>query len=132
VPSLRGFGGFLGFPGVRPAPQPVKLIVSVPKQGLHPIYNLEWLPAAQFTFGKTAPPGGITGSKMTPGETYTGYAVIYFKGSHKNVVPCYSVATRGKYGGVFNGLGTLMENQGGSFLAWDLMIFDGKETSRKC
>ncbi|MFZ0574234.1 MAG: hypothetical protein WA304_08000 [Candidatus Cybelea sp.] len=132
VPSFSGFGGLLGFPGVRPAPQPVKLIVTVPKKTLHPIFNLEWLPAEQFTFGKAAPPGGISGSTMTPGKTYTGYAVIYFKGSHKEVAPCYSVASRGKYGGVFNGLGTLMEKQGGSFLSWDLMIFDGKDTSHKC
>lgn len=132
VPSFRGFGGFLGFPGVRPAPEPIKFIVTVPKQKLDPIFNLEWLPGAQFTFGKTAPPGGISGSTMIPGKTYTGYAVIYFKASHKNVDPCYSVATRGKYGGVFNNLGTLMENQGGSFLSWDLMIFEGKDTTRKC
>jgi hypothetical protein len=132
VPSFRGFGGFLGFPGVHPGPQPVKLLVTVPKKGLHPIFNLEWLPGAQFTFRATAPPGGISGSTMTAGKTYTGYGVIYFKGSHKEVAPCYSVATRGKYGGVFNGLGTLMEKQGGSFIAWDLMIYDGKETNRRC
>lgn len=132
VPSIRGFGGFLGFPGVRPAPQPVKLIVTVPKKKSGAIFNLEWLPSGQFTFGKTAPPGGISGSTMTPGKPYTGYGVTYFKGSHKDVGPCYSVANRGKYGGVFKNLGTLMEKQGGAFLQWDLRIVRGKETNRKC
>jgi len=141
VPSFRGFGGFLGFPGVHPAPQPVRLIVTVPELGMsrgmllanhRPIFNLEWLPGGQFRFGKTAPPGGISGATMTPGKTYTGYGVMYFKGNHKNVGPCYSVAARGKYGGVFNNLGTLMEKQGGSFLVWDLMIYDGKEANRRC
>ena len=137
VPSYRGFGGDLGFPGVHPAPEPVKLIVTVPQRGMllanhRPIFNLEWLPAAQFTFGKTAPAGGISGARMIAGKTYTGYGVIDFKGGSKNVGPCYSVATRGKYGGVFNNLGTLMEKQGGSFIVWDLMIYDGKEANRRC
>ncbi len=69
---------------------------------------------------------------MTPGKTYTGYGVIYFKGGHKNVGPCYSVATRGKYGGVFNNLGTLMERQPGPFLVWDLMIYTSKEANSRC
>jgi len=69
---------------------------------------------------------------MVPGKTYTGYGVIGFKGGSKKVGPCYSVATRGKYGGVFNNLGTLMEKQGGSFIVWDLMIFEGKEARRRC
>ncbi len=137
VPSFRGFGGDLGFPGVHPAPEPVKLIVTVPQLGMllanhRPIFNLEWLPAAQFTFGKTAPPGGISGARMIPGNTYTGYGVIDFKGGSKKVGPCYSVATRGKYGGVFNNLGALMEKQSGSFIVWDLMIYDGKEANRRC
>ena len=137
VPSFRGFGGFLGFPSVRPAPEPVKLIVTVPQLGMlaaqhKPIFNLEWLPGAQFRFGKTAPPGGISGWTMTPGKTYTGSAVIYFKGGHENVGPCYSIATRGKYGGVFYNLGTLMEKQGGSFIVWDLSISDGKAANRRC
>ncbi len=55
VPSFRGFGGDLGFPGIHPAPQPVKLIVFVPQLGMSrgmllanrsPIFNLEWLPSA--------------------------------------------------------------------------------------
>ena len=137
VPSFRGFGGDLGFPAVDPAPQPVKLIVNAPQKGMllanhRPIFNLEWLPAEQFTFGKAAPPGGISGASMIPGKTYTGYGVIGFKGGSKKIGPCYSVATRGKYGGVFNNLGTLMEKQGGSFIVWDLTIYDGKEASRKC
>ena len=141
VPSFLGFGGDLGFPAVQPAPQPVKLIVNVPQLGIlpgmllanqRPIFNLEWLPSEQFTFGKTAPPGGISGARMVPGKTYTGYGVIGFKGGSKKVGPCYSVATRGKYGGVFNNLGTLMEKQGGSFIVWDLMIFEGKEARRRC
>ena len=69
---------------------------------------------------------------MIPGKTYTGSGVIYFHGGHKDVGPCYSVAKRGKYGGVFNNLGTLMEKQDGSFLTWDLTIYEGKEASRKC
>jgi hypothetical protein len=137
VPSFRGFGGYLGFPGVHPGPQPIKLIVTVPRRDMkldnrNPIFNLEWLPGEQFTFGKTAPPGGISGVTITPGQTYTGSGVIYFKASHKNVGPCYSVATRGKYGGVFNDLGTLMEKQPGPFLVWDLTIYAGKEAKSKC
>jgi hypothetical protein len=136
VPSFRGFGGDLGFPGVKPAPEPVKLIVTVPQRGMKlsrtPIFSLQWLPSAQFTFGKTAPPGGISGVVMTPGKTYTGYGVIGFPGGSKKVGPCYSVATRGRYGGVFNNLGTLMEKQGGSFIAWDLTIYAGKEATRRC
>ncbi|MBV8530585.1 MAG: hypothetical protein JO104_04655 [Candidatus Eremiobacteraeota bacterium] len=137
MPSFRGFGGDLGFPGAHPGPQPVKLIVTVPRRRTllanhTPIFNLEWLPSAQFTFGKTAPPGGISGARMIPGKTYTGYGVIDYKGGSKKVGPCYSVASRGKYGGVFNNLGTLMERQGGSFIVWDLMIYDGKEANRSC
>jgi len=69
---------------------------------------------------------------MTPGRTYTGYAVIGFKGSSKKVGPCYSVAAHGRYGGVFNDLGTLMERQGGSFITWDLTIYPGREAKRNC
>ncbi len=104
----------------------------MPKKKSARIFRLEWLPAGQFRFAKAAPPGGISGSTLIPGQTYTGYGVMYFKASHKDVGPCYSVAKRGKYGGVFENLGTLMEKQGGSFLEWDLRIVPGKETNRKC
>ena len=137
VPSFRGFGGTLGFPGVDPAPEPIALRVTVPSRGMErdgaaPIFNLQWLPSAQFRFGKSAPPGGISGATMIPGKPYTGYGVIGFKGSSKRVGPCYSIAAPGKYRGIFNDLGTLMENQGGSFITWDLTIYPGKETKRRC
>lgn len=135
APSFDGFGGELGFPGAHP-PGKIKLIVranQVMKLGdLKAIFTLEWLPAWQFSFGSTAPPGGITGKKIIPGKTYTAYGRYSFDGGSAKVGPCYSVASRGKFGGVFKNLGTLMEKRSGAFFVWTLGIFRGKEAKRSC
>lgn len=135
VPSLDGFGGELGFPGARP-PGPINLIVESKhylKLGkLKAIFTLQWLPGWQFSFGPIAPPGGITGKKIIPGETYTAYGQYDFDGGHTNVGPCYSVASRGQYGGVFKNLGSLMEKRSGSFFVWTLGIYPGKDAKSRC
>jgi hypothetical protein len=135
VPSFGGFGGELGFPGAHP-PGNIKLIVrsnQVMKLGnLSAIFTLQWLPAWQFSFGPTAPAGGITGTKIVAGKSYTAYGRYYVHGSSTAVGPCYSVASRGKFGGVFKNLGALMKKQSGSFLVWVLGIFPGNEAKAKC
>lgn len=135
APSFGGFGGELGFPGAHP-PGKIKLMVDsnqVMKLGdLKAIFTLEWLPAWQFAFGSTAPPGGITGKQLIPGKTYTAYGSYSFDGGSAKVGPCYSVASRGKFGGVFKNLGTLMERRRGAFFVWTLGIFPGNEAKRRC
>ena len=135
VPSFDGFGGELGFPGAHP-PGRIKLIVEsnhVMKLGnLKPIFTLEWLPGWQFSFGPIAPSGGITGKKIVPGQAYTAYGEYSFDGGSTKVGPCYSVASRGKFGGVFKNLGTLMEKRSGSFFVWTLWIYPGNEAKRRC
>ncbi|MFY9664934.1 MAG: hypothetical protein WAK19_10825, partial [Candidatus Cybelea sp.] len=135
VPSFDGFGGELGFPGAHP-PGRIKLIVESKhylKLGkLKAIFTLQWLPGWQFSFGPIAPPGGITGKKIIPGKTYTAYGQYDFDGGHTNVGPCYSIASRGQFGGVFKNLGTLMEKRSGSFFVWTLGIYPGKEAKSRC
>lgn len=135
VPSFDGFGGELGFPGAHP-PGPIKLMVNSShyfKLGnLKPIFTLQWLPGWQFSFGPTAPPGGITGRKIIPGTTYTAYGQYSFDGGSTKVGPCYSVASRGQFGGVFGNLGSLMEKRSGSFFIWTLAIYPGNEAKRRC
>ena len=135
VPSFGGFGGELGFPEARP-PGNIELIVESSHAfelgNVKPIFTLEWLPGWQFSFGPKAPPGGITGRKIIPGKTYTAYGEYTFDGGHTFVGPCYSVASRGKFGGVFKDLGTLMERRSGSFFVWTLWIYPGDEAKRRC
>ena len=53
--------------------------------------------------------GGLTGQQIVPGQPYTAYGRASVSGFHVNFGPCYAVATKGKYGGVIGGIGTLLK-----------------------
>jgi hypothetical protein len=139
VPSFKGFGGFIGFPAARP-PGKLTLMASdepvhhgLPKlKGVAPVFYLEWDPGWQMTLGKVAPAGGVFGSKFTPGHIYTAYGQGEKDGGTDPVGPCYSVAARGKYGGVFRNLGSLVTGNSDSIFAWTLGVYPGKEANNRC
>ncbi len=66
-------------------------------------------------------------------KPYTAYGRATISGFPFNFGPCYSVATKGKYGGVIGGVGTLLK---GVFVpaaaSAVIELYSGKQTSAKC
>ncbi len=75
----------------------------------------------------------MTAKKIVPGKPYTAYGQAKVSGLTFNFGPCYSVATKGKYGGVIGGIGTLLKGQSIPVAASGVIeIYSGKQTSTKC
>ena len=141
IPAFGGLGGSVSYPPANPSTS-VSLISSTTNYNhklpsLHsgsPIFYLQLAIANGTTFGtKVKAGGGLTGSPITPGSTYTAYAQAKIDGFPINFKPCYAVAKTGKYGGVIGGVGSLLKGQsipGGA--SGVIEIYSGKSTSDKC
>jgi hypothetical protein len=140
IPTFGGFGGSVKYPSVNPSVQ-LTLTSSttnynnMPELGSGtPIFYLQLALSGGTTFGKKAKAGGgLTSKSITPGQTYTafGQAVVY--GFKFNFKPCYTVATKGKYGGVIGGIGSLLKGQSVPVAASGVIeIYSGQQASLQC
>ncbi|MBV8117034.1 MAG: hypothetical protein JOZ01_03610 [Candidatus Eremiobacteraeota bacterium] len=141
IPAFGGLGGSVSYPPANPSVS-VSLISSTTNYNhklpsLHkgtPIFYLQLSIPSGTTFGQNAPAGGgLTGKTIKPASTYTvfGKAVIF--GVPYDFKPCYAVATKGKYGGVLGGVGTLLKGVSVPAAASGVIeIYAGKFTGGKC
>ena len=141
IPAFAGLGGSLTYPPANPSVG-VTLTGSTTNYNgklpsLHsgkPIFYLQLAIAGATSFGQNAPAGGgFTGQPVKAGHTYTAYAQAVISGFPINFTPCYTVATKGTYGGVIGGLGTLIKGQTlPSAASGVIEIYSGKSASGKC
>ncbi|HVR46407.1 MAG TPA: hypothetical protein VMT95_07205 [Candidatus Binatia bacterium] len=140
IPAYGGFGGSVKYPGANPS---VKLnLISSTKDYNHlpqlgrgtAIFYLQLALSGGTSFApKVQAGGGLTAKKIVPGEPYTAYGQATISGFTFSFGPCYSVAKKGKYGGVIGGIGTLLKGQTIFAAASGVIeLYSGKQTSTKC
>jgi hypothetical protein len=140
IPEFGGFGGKIRYPSANPAVK-LKLISSTTDYNNQPrlgqgtaIFYLQLAISGGTTFGNNVSArGGLTGEQIVPGQPYTAYGRASVSGFHVNFGPCYAVATKGKYGGVIGGIGTLLKGVTVPVPASGVIeIYSGKQTGTSC
>ncbi len=140
IPAFGGFGGTIRYPSANPSVK-LKLISSTknynhqPELGKGtPLFYLQLAISGGTSFGTNLPAGGgLTAKKLIPGKPYTAYGQAVIDSIPFNFTPCYTIATKGKYGGAIGGIGTLLKGQIVPFAATGVIeIYSGKEASGKC
>jgi hypothetical protein len=116
VPSFGGYGGSISYPAAKPS---VKVTITssttdykhLPQLGTGTaIFYLQMALAGGTTFGKSIKlTGGLTGAGLQSGKEYTAYGEATVSGYKLKFGPCYAKATKGKYGGVLDTIGALLE-----------------------
>jgi hypothetical protein len=140
IPAYGGFGGKLKYPSVSPS---IKLTLSTSTENYNnqpilgsgsPLFFLEFSTSGATTFGrKLKAGGGLTGSEIVKGQPYTAYGRASLYGYKITLGPCYAVATKGKYGGVIGGLGSLIKGESIPFAVSGVIeVYSGRQTSTKC
>lgn len=140
VPAFGGFGGSINYPPANPS---VKLELTssttnynhMPNLGKgSPIFYLQLAISGGTTFGKNVRAGGgLTSQQIDPGEPYTIYGQAVVRHIPFNFGPCYAVATKGKYGGVLGGVGTLLKSEQIPVAATAVLeIYSGQQTNKEC
>jgi hypothetical protein len=140
VPAFGGFGGTINYPPANPSVN-VELTSSttnydqMPNLGTGtPIFYLQLAIGGATSFGSNVDAGGgLTSQTIRPRKPYTvyGHAVIFH--IPFNFGPCYGKASKGKYGGVIGGVGTLLEGAQIPGAATAVVeVYAGKQTSTKC
>jgi hypothetical protein len=140
IPAIGGFGGSIKYPGAKPS---VKLTLTssttnynhMPNLGSgSALFYMQLALSSGTSFGTNARTGGgLTGKEIVPGKSYTAYGQAVIYGIKFNFGPCYTVAKKGKYGGVVGGVGTLLEGEDVPVAATAVVeIYSGKQTSSKC
>jgi hypothetical protein len=141
IPAFAGLGGSLMYPPANPSVGVTLTDSTTNYNGklpsLHtgnPIFYLQLAIAGATSFGSDAPAGGgLTGATIKAGHAYTAYAQAVIEGFPINFTPCYTVATKGTYGGVIGGLGTLIKGQTLPAAASGVIeIYSGKSATGKC
>ena len=140
IPEYRGFGGSVKYPSANPSVQ-LSLISSTKNYDGMPelgsgtaIFYLQLALSGGTSFGSNARAGGgLTSKKIAPGKAYTAYGQAVVDGFKVNFGPCYSTATKGKYGGVLGGIGSLLKDQDVPVAATGVIeIYEGRQTSEEC
>jgi hypothetical protein len=141
VPAFGGFGGSITYPPANPSVK-LKLILSTTNYNKHlpplskgmPLVYLQLANSSGTSFGSNAPAGGgLTGKLIKPSSTYTAFGQASASGITLKLKPCYLVASKGTYGGVIAGIGTLLKGQNVPIPAHGLIeIYAGKQTGTKC
>lgn len=140
IPAFGGFGGGIKYPPANPSVK-LKLIGSTKNYNHQPelgsgkaIFYLQLAIANGTSFGSNVQTGGgLTGKKIVAGKPYTAYGQATVSGFHLDFGPCYAVATKGKYGGVIGGVGTLLKGQSVPVAAKAIIeIYSGKQTGTQC
>jgi hypothetical protein len=140
IPEYGGFGGKVQYPGATPSVK-LQLISSttdydnLPQLGSgSALFYLQLAISGATRFASsTSAGGGLTSQSIVPGDTYTAFGEAVVFSYHYEFPPCYAVATKGKYGGVIGGLGTLLKGvkvpaKGSGFIE----IYSGQQSSTQC
>jgi hypothetical protein len=141
IPTFKGFGGTILYPGASPS---IKLTVTSSttdyNHAMPPLGNgtvvfylqLKINSGTQFAPSVKAG-GGLTGKGIKSGQTYTAFGQASALGVTVPLTACYTTATKGKYGGVIGGVGTLLKGQSIPVAAQGFIeIYPGKQASGKC
>jgi hypothetical protein len=98
-----------------------------------PMFYIEFKIGA-VAFGTTLKnSSGLTGSAITAGRSYTAFGEAIIDSQKIVLGPCYAIATKGPYGGVIGGLGSLVEGRSvPSTATGAIEIYPGKAISTKC
>lgn len=140
IPEFGGFGGKVKYPGANPSVK-VTLTSSTTDYNNMPqlgqgtaIFYLQLGISGGTTFGnKVRRGGGLTAAQIEPGYPYTVYGQAVIFGIKFNFGPCYTVAKKGKYGGVIGGVGTLLKGQQVPYAANAVLeVYSGQQTSSPC
>lgn len=140
IPEFGGFGGKIKYPGANPSVQ-VTLTSSTTDYNNMPqlgngtaIFYLQLAISGGTTFGnKVRRGGGLTAAAIEPGYPYTVYGQAVIFGIKFNFGPCYTVAKKGKYGGVIGGVGTLLKGEDVPYAANAVLeVYSGQQTSSPC
>jgi hypothetical protein len=116
VPAFGGFGGSIKYPGANPSVK-LKLTSSTKNYNHQPqlgngtaIFYLQLGLSGGTSFSNNVRAGGgLTAKQIVPGKDYTAYGQVTISGFPLNFGPCWVTATKGKYGGVIGGVGTLLK-----------------------
>jgi hypothetical protein len=140
VPSIDGWGGSITYPKPKPS---VKVTVTssttdyknFPQLGSGTaIFYLQFAFKSGTTFGdKINDKDGLTSSTVQNGKAYTIYGQATISGGKVKVGPCFSVATKGQYGGQIGAIGGLFEYSTSSNPATGFFeVYKGKQTKTPC
>lgn len=140
IPTFGGFGGSVKYPSANPSVQLTLTSSTSNYNGMPnlgsgaPVFYLQLALSSGTQFGSNVRAGGgLTSKKITPGQTYTAFGQAKIYGVPFNLTPCYAVATKGKYGGVIGGIGTLLKNQTVPTAATGVIeIYAGQQASQQC
>lgn len=140
IPEFGGFGGKIKYPSANPSAN-LSLISSttnyahLPELGTgNAIFYLQLALSNGTTFGSNSTAGGgLTAKKIVPGKTYTAFGEAIVFSIPIQFTPCYAIATKGKYGGVIGGIGTLLKGQQVPVKASGFIeIYSGQQAGSKC
>lgn len=139
VPAFGRFGGTVPYGPANP-PVKIKLTTSTTNYNnkLPQLGNGPPLLYTQFAFGGNSKLGTkaqgditFTGVKIAPGKAYTLFGQFIVNGKRMNSKPCYAIASKDKYGGVFDAGKPLADE---SITQGTLIgeLDPGKQTDTKC
>jgi hypothetical protein len=140
IPEFGGFGGTVKYPAANPSVQ-LTLVSSTKNYNNEPklgngtaIFYLQLALSGGTSFGSNVRVGGgLTSQKIVPGDPYTAYGQAVISGFKFDFGPCYAVATKGKYGGVIGGIGTLLKGESIPVAASGVIeIYSGKQAGSTC
>jgi hypothetical protein len=102
-----------------------------------PLLYLQVVTSAPTLFGKKIKPtGGLDGKSLKPGNTYTVYGEAKLAGVAGITMlftPCVAKASKGKYGGLISGIGTLLVSQNvNSQAVMYFEIYSGNHAKTPC
>ena len=140
IPAYGGFGGKLNYPSLSPS---ITLTVSTSTQNYDnfptlgsgtPIFYLAFTTSTGVTFGGNIKSGGgLTSKQIIVGDPYTAYGEASVYGYKVKFGPCFTTATKGKYGGVIGGIGGLLKGEQIPFkVSGVIEIYSGEQTSMNC
>ena len=140
VPAFGEFGGTIDYPPANPS---VALDLTssttnydrMPNLGTGtPIFYMQLAIQGATSFGSNVDAGGgLTSKTIHPRKPYTVYGKAVIFHIPFNFGPCYTRASKGKYGGVIGGVGTLLEGAQIPGAATAVVeIYAGKQTRTKC
>lgn len=140
IPAFGGFGGKVNYPSVNPSVSltlttSIKDVGHQPKLGSgKPLLYLQFAISGATRFGsKVKAGGGMTGAKIVPGNQYTAVGQVTIYKQNFELGPCYTTATKGKYGGVIGGLGSLVKGQYlPAATSGVIEIYSGRQAGTEC
>lgn len=140
IPAYGGFGGNLNYPSVSPS---ITITLSTSTQNYDnfpalgsgtPIFYLALSTSGAVTFGGNVKSGGgLAGKQIIPGDPYSIFGEASIYGYKVKFGPCYSTATKGRYGGVIGGIGGLLKNEKIPLKVSAVFeVYSGEQTSMQC